>query len=155
MAEFQGLVDIDNLIDNIASKKLEVGFFEHSAYEDGTPVAGVASVQEFGSVANRIPPRPFFNPALESNEKKYAKLMAKNFEQVIEGNLTTEQALGQIGEFAKGDIQEGIRAVDSPPLSERTIAARAKKNSEGKASTKPLVDTGLMIQSVDYEVSDV
>lgn len=155
MAEFKELVDIDNLIDKIASKKLEVGFFEHSAYEDGTPVAGVASVQEFGSVANHIPPRPFFNPAIESNEKKYAKIMAKNFEQVIEGNLTTEQALGRLGEFAKGDIQESIRAVDSPPLSERTIARRAEKHSKGKFSTKPLVDTGLMIQSVDYEVSDV
>lgn len=155
MAEFKELVDIDSLIDKIASKKLEVGFFEHSRYKDGTPVAGVASVQEFGSVANRIPPRPFFNPAIEGNEKKYTKLMAKNFERVIEGNLTTEQALGQLGEFAKGDIQQSIRAVDSPPLSERTLAARARKNSKGKASTKPLVDTGLMIQSVDHEVSDV
>lgn len=155
MAEFKELVDIDNLIDKIASKKLEVGFFEHSAYEDGTPVAGVASIQEFGSVANHIPPRPFFNPALEENEQKYAKIMAKNFENILEGKIDASQALGQIGEFVKGDIQQSIRAVDSPPLSERTIAARAKKNSKGKASTKPLVDTGLMIQSVSYEVSDV
>lgn len=155
MAEFQELVDIDNLIDKITSKKLEVGFFEHSAYEDGTPVAGVASVQEFGSVANNIPPRPFFNPTLEDNEKKYAKIMAKNFENILEGKTNTSQALGQIGEFVKGDIQESIRAVTSPTLSKRTIAARAKKNSKGKASAKPLVDTGLMIQSVDYEVSDV
>lgn len=155
MAEFKELVDIEAMMKELASKKLEVGFFEHSRYEDGTPVAGVASIQEFGSVANHIPPRPFFNPALEKNEKKYAKIMAKNFENILEGKINTSQALGQIGEFAKGDIQTSIKAVDSPPLSERTLAARAEKHSKGKFSTKPLVDTGLMIQSVDYEVSDV
>lgn len=153
MAEFQELVDIDNLIDKIASKKLEVGFFEHSAYEDGTPVAGVASVQEFGSVANNIPPRPFFNPAIEKNEAKYSKIMAKSLEGVIEGKKSVEQSLSQLGAIVKGDIQTSISQVQSPPLSPRTIKARANKS--GKSSTKPLVDTGLMIQSVDYEVSDV
>ena len=44
MAEFKELIDIDNLIDEISSKQLEVGFFEHLAYEDGTLVAVVASV---------------------------------------------------------------------------------------------------------------
>ena len=155
MAEFQELVDIDNLIDKIASKKLEVGFFEHSAYEDGTPVAGVASVQEFGSVANHIPPRPFFNPTLEDNEKKYAQIMAISFKSVVEGRRTTEEILDDLGKFVVGDIKQSIVDVTEPPLSKRTLAARAKRHSKGKFSTKPLVDTDLMYKSVDHEVSDV
>ncbi len=39
---------------------LQVGWFESAKYDDGTPVAGVAAIQEFGSAKNRIPPRPFF-----------------------------------------------------------------------------------------------
>ena len=155
MAEFQEIVDIDNLINKIASKKLEVGFFEHSAYEDGTPVAGVASVQEFGSVANDIPARPFFNPTLEDNEKKYAQIMAISFKRVMEGSRTTGEVLKDLGNCVVGDIKQRIVDVTEPPLSEKTIAARARNHSKGKASTKPLVDTDLMYKSVDHEVSDV
>ncbi|MDL2105264.1 hypothetical protein QQJ69_19235, partial [Proteus mirabilis] len=46
----------------LARKRLSVGFFEHSKYPDGTPIAYVASIQELGYPAGGIPPRPFLRP---------------------------------------------------------------------------------------------
>lgn len=46
--------------DELNKKQLKIGFFEHSKYPDGTPIAYVAAIQELGY--GPIPPRPFFAP---------------------------------------------------------------------------------------------
>ena len=42
---------LEKLADQIKKSKLEVGFFESAKYPDGTPVAYVAAIQEFGNPA--------------------------------------------------------------------------------------------------------
>ena len=50
----------------------EVGFFEESTYHDGTPVAYVAYLNEFG---NHNPPRPFMKRTFDSRHPAWAKLI--------------------------------------------------------------------------------
>ncbi|WYK44555.1 hypothetical protein WKR00_15190 [Morganella morganii] len=47
-----------------------------------------------------------------------------------------------------------IKSVTTPPLKDTTVAARARRHSKGKATSKPLVDSGLMLQSVTFAVED-
>lgn len=63
-----------------------------------------------------------------------------------------EQVLEVVGAQIRGDVQASIATLMDPPLAPATIAARKRK---GNNSTKPLVDTKVMIGDVNYEVSDI
>ncbi|PND34535.1 hypothetical protein C1I89_10135 [Achromobacter pulmonis] len=120
---------------------LRVGFLEGATYPDGTPVALVAAVNEFGRPDRNQPPRPFFRSMIAEKQKGWPRALgavAKNNDYDI------DKALGQMGEGIKGQLQESIRELDSPALSPVTVAR--------KGFEKPLVDTGHMMNSVDYEV---
>lgn len=132
--------------------KVEAGFFETAKYSDGTPVAYIATIQEFGYPEGNIPSRPFFRNAIKANEKKWEAASSQLMLSVIEGKISKEQALEQLGQLIKGDIQESILVGDFEQLKQSTLDARqSRKRTEGVAK-KPLIDTGHMMRSVDYVV---
>lgn len=132
-------------LDNLEGK---VGWFESAHYPGGTPVAYVATIQEFGYAAGGIPARPFMRPAVADNGPEWMKLLGEGAQAAMEGRFTPRAVLEMVVLKAAGDVGKKIAAVTSPALSPRTIAARKNK------STKPLVDTGQMIQSVTGKVED-
>ena len=139
----------------IASKKLHVGWFDTSQYQDGTPVAYVAAIHEFGNPAGGVPARPFMRPTVEAKTPEWKSTLAGGAHQVLTGRLTAEQMLGQVGQMAAGNIAETISSIDTPALKTGTIKARESRRKSPGVSTKPLVDTGLLIQSVNHKVEDV
>ena len=139
----------------IASKKLRVGWFDTSQYQDGTPVAYVATIHEFGNPAGGVPARPFMRPTIEAKTPEWKSTLAGGAHQVLNGRLTAEQMLGQVGQMAAGNIAETIASIDTPALQPGTIKARESRRISPGVSTKPLVDTGLLIQSVNHKVEDV
>ena len=122
-------------------RTLRVGFLENSTYPDGTSVPMVAAIQEFGAPSRGIPPRPFFRSMIEAKSPDWGKQLGG---LVRDGDYEVDVALGQMGEGIKGQLQASIIATNSPPLAQATIAA--------KGNAKPLVDTGHMLNSVDYQV---
>lgn len=140
------------MMKDVASKRLAVGWFDTAKYPDGTPVAAVAARNEFGDPP--VPPRPFMRPAMAENKAEWADLIRKGFKASIDGKATVEQVYGQVGMRAAGQVSSQIASVFIPPLSTSTIAARQAKRKTPGVSTKPLVDTGLMIQSVSSKVED-
>lgn len=138
---------VRKMLEQLAHKEVRVGFFEHSKYPDGTPIAYVAAVQELGY--GPIPPRPFMRPAEQQNKVKWVAGIAKGVSAALDGSMTIDHALEQVGMVAAADVKKAIKAVTAPALSDATIRARAsKKKSKGNVSAKPLVDTGQMIQAV-------
>lgn len=146
---------IEQALKDLESKALKVGWFETAQYEDGTPVAYVATIQEFGYPAGGIEARPFVRPTVREKENEWQQMLAKGAKQVVEGNLTVAQMLDAFGASAVGDIQEAITAVTEPALKDSTIRARKSRRRSAGVSTKPLIDTGLMLQSVSRKVEDV
>ena len=152
-------------------KTLRVGFLAGAKYPDGTPVAMVAAIQEFGAPAARIPPRPYFRTMIADKRREWPKGLAV---QLKEAGYDADLALRRTGEAIKGQLQQSIADVTSPALSPVTLmlrkwypsdhspitgrivgaAARAVADGESSAgaSTKPLVWTGHLLNSVDYEV---
>lgn len=112
----------------------------------GTSVAMIAAVHEFGSPSQGIPERPVYRVFVKKNRAKYVRLNRINLVKMLRGQMTAEQALGQLGEMAKGDVQTEIRSGVFEPLKEAT-----KKR---KGSSKPLIDTGQYIQSIAWELGD-
>jgi len=121
--------------------RLKVGFMENATYPDGTSVALVAAVQEFGSPANNIPPRPFFRNMVAAKSGEWpdaiaALLKAHNYDAVSVLNLT--------GGAISGQLQASIANFDAVPLKPSTVKA--------KGFDKQLVDTGNMMKSVTFVV---
>ena len=123
-------------------KQVKVGFFSTAKYDDGTPVAANAAIQEFGLGAS-IPERPFFRQSIAIIEQELPAKLAKILDPAT---LTVDAAAAdKIGEFAKETIQGRIRDFKDPPNAESTILQ--------KGSDSPLQDTDKMLNSVDYETS--
>ena len=132
----------------------KVGWFESAKYEDGTPVAYVAAIQEFGSPERSIPPRPFMRPTIQEKQNSWQSLAASGAKAIIAGTQTISSVLDALGQRAAGDIRRTISKITSPALAMSTLRARAsrKKTTIGAVSRKPLVDTGTMIQSLTSTV---
>lgn len=109
-------------------------FNEKVEGSDSFNLASLAAVLEFGN--ERIPTRPFLRQTLAENQKKYIELFA----ELINRGLSIEQAYNQIALIAQGDVQQNIVNGD--------WAANAESTIKRKGSSKPLIDTGKMRQSV-------
>lgn len=135
---------------------LRVGFLSGATYPDGTSVAAVAAFNEFGrtvKVTRDHPaggelggtyfqlPRPFFRNMIAAKSASWPAGLKK---QLLATNYDAKLALERAGLGIKGQLQQSIRELTSPPLAPSTVAA--------KGFDKPLIDTGHMLNSVGYEV---
>ena len=118
---------------------VEIGFLEDATYPDGTPVALVAALNEFGS--GDTPPRPFFRGMIADKSPEWPDAVAG---LLLANDYDADKTLGQAGAAIKGQLQGAIVAYVGPPLKPSTIAR--------KGNDKQLVDTGHMLASVDYAV---
>lgn len=123
-------------------RTLRVGFLQSSTYPDGTPVAMIAAIQNFGAPSRGIPPRPFMSNAVAKHSPSWPKGIATQLK--ANGN-DVDNALEVTGEVIKGQIQQSIRDTNAPPLSPVTIAR--------KGFDAVLIDTGHMLNSVDKEIT--
>ncbi len=145
---------IEKAIRDLGHKRLRVGFFDTAKYPDGTPVAYVATIQEFGYPQGGIPARPFMRPTIAQQQAAWRESLRKGARATLNGRLTAQQMLTQFGLAAAGDVSKTISLIDTPPLAESTIAARKSRRKSPGVSVKPLVDTGLMIGAVSSQVTD-
>lgn len=139
-------------IKGLQGQQARVGWFPSAKYENGTPVALVAVVQEYGSPSKGIPPRPFMRTTADEKRAEWQRDSHVLAKAVVNGTMAPDAVLQGLAQKAEGDVRRAISKVSTPPLSERTIAARARRHSKGKASTKPLVDTGLLLNTLTSQV---
>ena len=143
--------DLKKQIQALKNTVVKVGYFENSKRVDGLPNAYVASIHEFGSPSNNIPPRPTLNPALQNNKEEFSKIIVNSFR-----NGTIRDGFELIGQLAVSKVKSEIATLKNPPLKESTIRARLRGKKQGKSVSltvaKPLVHTKQMLQAVDYEV---
>ena len=174
------LKSIELHLKELAGLEGRVGWFDQEKYDDDTFVAYVASIQEFGAPSQSIPPRPFMRPTAIEQKQAWLTLAAKAAKQVIAGNITGEDAMRLLTKKAEDDVFEKIVSITSPALSPITIELRAMKRRDpslkvtGKlvgevaakvrqpgyqppsgVSTKPLNDTGKLIETLSSDVKKV
>lgn len=127
----------------------QAGWFESAKYPDGTQVALVATIHEYGAPAKNIPPRMGLRAMIPEQQGSWARFAAFGAKRVLEGEGTATDAMEIIVSRAAADIRKQIASVTEPPLAPATIKARQARSASGEARTatgaKPLVDTGLMI----------
>lgn len=123
---------------------VDIGVIDAGIHSDsGLTVANVADANEFGT--STIPERSFMRTTLKEKKKQIIALQKKLLKKIQSGEMSTEQALGLVGEFTADLVSQKIVAIKSPPNAPATIAA--------KGSSNPLVDTGQLKNSITYEVN--
>ena len=139
---------------------LDVGFFEDAKYPDGTSVAYVAYLNEYGG---HNPARPFMKQTAKKRMKSWAEGVGKNVKKTGVTPASVKRAFEMAGQVAVGDVKRTIK--DWPPGGNKdsTVAAKRRRMRGGTydepkgnlVAIKPetvLIDTGKMISSVAYEV---
>lgn len=142
---------LEETIRELERKVVKVGYFPGAVYPDGTPVAGVAAVQELGSITRRIPPRPTFRPAVVAGKAMQKEAIAAAVRRAVKGTQSLEDGLEHLGSAVVGDIKEAIIKLTAPPLKQSTLD---KRKRDGITATKPLVRSGLMLQLVTHVVEN-
>lgn len=92
----------------------------------------------------RIPPRPFFKSAMRIYKTEIESMQTLLLSQVASGTLTTEHALGLLGEFVSSKIKLRIREIKKPKNAPSTI--------KWKGFDNPLIHTGQMRNSIEHKV---
>jgi len=116
--------------------------------KDGTPLAVVAAVHEFGYPEGRIPERSFLRTGVREGANKFKSMNEANLRAVVQGTKTVDQSMDMLGLAAAAEVQRKIRRGPFEELKPATIAAR--KRQFGKTSSKPLIASGDLIQSITY-----
>lgn len=116
---------------------------------DSTTLGEIALIHEFGT--DQIPQRSFIRSTFHEKRKEWRAFAKQQIELAMKGQLTEKQVLERLGLRIQADIKNRIVAGIGPPLSPITIQLRLQKR--GKASTTPLIDTGQLLNSINYEVT--
>ena len=119
---------------------VRVGVLENATYPDGTPVAMVAFWNEYGTRTS--PVRAFFRTTVSENKKNWV-LSVQN---LMKMHNDPKQVMGLIGVHMQEQIVQSINTWSDPPNSAYTIAK--------KGSSKPLIETGVLMRSIKSEVGD-
>lgn len=149
--------------------EVRVGFLEGATYPNGTPVATVAALNNFGAPAAGIPPRPFFSNMVRDQSPEWGDRFAAVLAQA---DYDAQTALELMGEGIAGQLREAVIDLVGPPNSPVTnllkqrfptgdgvtfsdvMQARADVAAGITAPAgKPLVWSGHLLNSVDKEVS--
>lgn len=139
---------LKQFLENIAKQKakVDVGFFENAKYPDGTQIAEVAIIQEFGN--DKIPPRPFMQPTFNDEKAKWLNILANTIKKQ-QDNINVKKALTVVGVVAQDDIKDKIDwwAKEGTPRN-------APDTIEKKGFDSPLIETGMMRDAVHFEVTE-
>lgn len=147
MATIRGGEKLEAALKEIAAKAsnasvVKVGFLANATYPDGTSVAMVAAINEYGAPGAGIPPRPFFRNMIAAKSGEWPRAIA---DLLKTNDYDAAKTLGQTGEAVKGQLAQSIVDTNTPPNAPSTIAR--------KGAAKPLVDSGHLLQSIDHEVT--
>lgn len=139
----------------MTNKSVFVGIPHDSTRKSDEPYsnAQIGMVQEFGSAIKNIPPRPFLIPALKESQKEVIAILKEGAQQALHGE-DIEISFNKAGLLAQNKVKAKIVNGGFESLKQSTILARARRRANGKAGTKPLIDTGQLLASITFVVRE-
>lgn len=162
LTEFEILVGIPE--DTTERKNLD-------GSEEPVTNAAIAYIQDNGAPEKNIPARPFMRPGIEKALEPIINQLDRAAKAAMRGSLAgVERGFQGAGIAAERGIKNAIKEGIPPPLSERTLKARAARGRTGATLelearargeepgiefATPLMDTGEMLQSIKHVIRRV
>lgn len=147
----QGILDA---LKTLANKDVLVGIPESKDERDDGDIgnAAIGYINENGSPAQNIPPRPHLKPGVKSVEPDFLPHLKAAAQKALEGNAEGAVAsLDRAGTVAANGVKRYITITGFTPLADATIANRLRR---GRTGNKPLIDTGEYRRSITHVVRD-
>jgi hypothetical protein len=152
-----GLANIFKETEKLKSMCVKVGVTEDAGskpVDGGDTLANIAAKNELGVLGPPvsqhgkgkwfIPPRPFIRGFADGKREQIAKTLEKLYGLVSGGKLNAADAMARLGEYGQSGVKSYIRNGPHTPNADSTIAR--------KKSSRPLVDTGTLRNSIRYQV---
>ena len=131
-------------IKSMDGKGVKVGIMGGTSAK-GVSVIDYAVWNEFGT--KHIPKRPFMQRTADESLAETLKFTEHLVGKMIDGGISSDLVLKNLGEFYVKKIKMTIRNA------KEWAAANADSTIARKGSSSPLIDIGLMVNSVTYEVT--
>lgn len=111
-------------------------------------VAEIAAVHEYGTQDGHIPERSFIRSTFDKKREELVAVGKRMMGDVLRGRIGVKQALNMMGSALASEVKSAITDGEGipPPNAPSTIAA--------KGSSRPLVDTGRMLNAVTWVIED-
>lgn len=146
MATIRGGEKLEAAMADLARKvsrpgTLRVGIVEGATYPDGTPVALIAALNEYGVPSHGQPPRPAIRRMIRDKSPEWPAAIA---DLLKDNDMDAVAALNLAGAAIAGQWRQAILDFWDPPNAPSTIAK--------KGFDAPLRETMHMLRSVDHQV---
>lgn len=117
-------------------------------YPDGTPVIDVAFYNNYGTKnkdgSDHIPARRFMDIGSKKATIELSPFIEKSIKKINDDQMTWDQLAEIVGIKAATILKKEITQLSEPPNADYTIAK--------KKSANPLIDTGLLRQTITYDI---
>lgn len=146
--------EVIDAIDELARQWVLIGISkETNAREDGpTGNAEIGMVNEFGSPAQNIPPRPHLVPGVRAALPEAGKILRAAARKALRGDMSQiEDGFVKAGALCVSRVRGEIIGGLDTPLAESTIEQRQE---QGRGGTLPLLDTKQYINAMQFDVVD-
>lgn len=139
----KGLEKELELINKIGKARVKVGVQADAGIhsESGESLVDIGIWNEYGTV--HIPSRPFIRQTFEDNQQALAQYLGRVVENVAKGDDLVQE-LSKLGQWYQ-DKQK--KTLTSYPWTPNAPSTRRRKKS-----SKPLVDTSQLVNSIRYKV---
>ena len=117
---------------------------KNGMHEGGINMATLLALHVLGAPSRGIPQRDPLRPPLIANAQRYTDLLALGLKNALANGTDPKLVYEKIGIVATNDVKDYFITGNFKALSEKTIKA--------KGSSKPLIDTGELRNSITYEV---
>ncbi|MEN4571804.1 hypothetical protein ABEG61_12895 [Pantoea agglomerans] len=138
----------------LVNKDVLVGIPESKDERDDGDIgnAAIGYINENGSPAQNIPPRPHLKPGVRSVEQDFMPHLKSAARKALEGDAEgAVTSLDRAGTVAANGVKRYITVTGFTPLADATIANRLRR---GRTGNKPLIDTGEYRRSITHIVRD-
>ncbi len=154
--DLSGLKSLHKKLSTLESKEVEWGFLEGNHSTAKMPYAELASMLEWGTRGASgyvIPPRPAFTDLtskLRTSHIRYESVVKHHFANFLENPNESPYKIWNIsGEHLKGRYQESM---EFWVINGSQNTSNAPFTVEMKGFDQPYVDTGELIQNVQYKI---
>jgi hypothetical protein len=126
---------------------------EDTKRDEDAPInnATLLAINNFGSPANNIPPRPVMEIGIRKAQPEIIEEFRKGAKAALKDGLSAlSKVYNRVGMIAANSIKKAINSQEGiDPPTDATLAARKR---EGFAGTKSLIVTGQMRNAITYVV---
>lgn len=136
-----------NALNTLNNKSILIGVTQKSdKRSDGMNNATLAMIHEFGSPKHNIAERSFLRVPLSKNQEEITTLAKEQVYKALSNGINAITPLEEIGVFSSNLCKMAITDGLTPALKPATI--------KRKKSSKPLIDTGNLLNSITWEIRD-